>query len=131
MNVVLDASAVINTDSLDVIEAYTTPSVMKELKTLGARSLMDIIQIQNKLSIREPKESYLKKVREKAREVGSLRKLSETDLGVLALALEKSGEIYTDDYTLQNVAAHLDLKYRGVMRGEIKHKKRFKQAKKK
>ncbi len=123
---ILDASALINTDTLTEKEAHTTPSVIEELKTLDSKSLAEAAKTKGKLKVEKPTEKYLKKVKEKAKEVGSLRKLSQTDLEVLALTLQKKGEVNTDDYTMQNLAAHLELNYRGVSRGKIKRKRKFK-----
>ncbi len=126
---VLDASAVINSSSVDTgKDTYTTPSVLEELKGLEARSLGEVAKARDELKIISPKEECLKKVKEKAKEVGSFNHLSNTDLEVAALALEKEAEVITDDYTLQNLAAHLDLDYSGVVRGEIKKKRSFKQS---
>lgn len=129
MTKVLDAGAMINSDQLDIQEeAYTTPSVMEELKTLESRSLAETARLQDNLRIIKPREKYLKKVKKKAEEIGSLNHLSRTDKHVLALALEKNAEIVTDDYTLQNLAAHLEIDFQGVIRGEIKEKRRFKSS---
>lgn len=127
MTKILDAGAMINSDSIETEkDIYTTPSVMDELKDLKSSSLADVAKLQHDLDVLRPKEKYIKEVKGKAKEIGSLDHLSSTDLEVIALALEKDGEVVTDDYTMQNLAAHLDLDYEGVMRGEIKKKRRFK-----
>lgn len=124
---VLDAGAMINSDSVEEDEdIYTTPSVINELKDLKSSSLADVAILQSNMKTLNPKKKHLEKVEEKAKDVGSLSHLSDTDLEVLALALEKKGKIVTDDYTVQNLAAHLNLEYQGVMRGEIEKKRQFK-----
>lgn len=125
MSRVLDAGAMINSGSIDSEESYTTPSVMKELKTLESKSLAESAEIEGRLKVVEPSEESLEKVEKKAKEVGSLENLSETDLDVLALAFEENYKVVTDDYAVQNLAAHLELDYEGVIRGEIKEKRRF------
>lgn len=126
---ILDAGAMINSDSVEVDEGiYTTPSVINELKDLKSSSLAEVARLQSDLKSLNPKKKYLKEVEKKAKNIGSLSHLSNTDIEVLALALEKQGKIVTDDYTMQNLAAHLDLEYQGVMRGEIEKKRRFKQT---
>jgi len=125
---ILDASAIINTDSLQSKEKmYTTPSVMEELKKTESKSLGEAAITQGNLEVINPEKKYIEKIGEKAREVGSEENLSKTDIEVLALALQEKQKLVTDDYTMQNLAAHLGLEYEGLTRGEIKKKKKFKQ----
>lgn len=127
MTKILDASALINANSIQIEgEIYTTPSVMEELKELKAQSLAEIASLKGGLQVLRPKEESLEEVKGKAEDIGSTEHLSETDLDVVALALELNGTILTDDYTLQNLAAHLDIEYEGISRGEIKRKRTFK-----
>jgi UPF0271 protein len=69
-----------------------------------------------KLKVRLPKNSFLDKVKESAALVGDAFFLSETDLQVLALALELKTNGYspliaTDDYSIQNVANQIGIKF--------------------
>lgn len=127
MDKVLDASALINSNEVQLKDkAYTTPSVIKELKSRKSKSLAETTSIQEDLDVIRPKKHFLNKVKSKAKEVGSQNHLSDTDIDVIALALEKNCKISTDDYTIQNLAAHLNIPYEGVLRGEIKKKRIFK-----
>ncbi len=129
MTKILDAGAMINSDSIETDEEiYTTNSVINELKDLKSSSLADVARLQSDLKVLNPKQKYLERVKKKAKDIGSLNHLSDTDIEVLALALEKESKIVTDDYTVQNLAAHLDLEYQGIMRGEIKNKRKFKRS---
>ena len=73
------------------------------------------IAIKNgKLDLRAPTEQYRKKVKERANEIGDLFLLSETDIDLLAIALELKAQDYnpkivTDDYSMQNVAKRLNI----------------------
>jgi len=126
---ILDASAIINTDTLQSKEKmYTTPSVMKELKNIESKSLGEAAIAQGNLKVIKPSKKHIKKIKEKAREIGSDENLSKTDIEVLALALQEKQKLVTDDYTMQNLAAHLELEYEGLTRGEINKKKKFKQT---
>ena len=40
--------------------------------------------------------------------------MSETDLALVSLALERSALLITDDYRMQNVATILDIEWQGV-----------------
>lgn len=69
-----------------------------------------------KLKVRLPKKSFIDKVKEAAALVGDVFFLSETDLQVLALALELrthgySPLIATDDYSIQNVANQIGMEF--------------------
>jgi UPF0271 protein len=62
-----------------------------------------------KIKIKMPQEEYSNKIKVSASKVGDAYLLSETDLQLLALALELKSqgeypEIITDDYSIQNVA---------------------------
>jgi UPF0271 protein len=69
-----------------------------------------------KLRIRTPNDLFLSKVKTAATQVGDTLFLSETDLQLLALALElKTGGysplIITDDYSMQNVANQMGIEF--------------------
>ena len=62
-----------------------------------------------KVKIKIPQEEYSNKIKKAANKVGDSYLLSETDLQLLALALElktqgEQPKIITDDYSIQNVA---------------------------
>ena len=58
------------------------------------------------------------KVRGAAETTGDISRLSDTDIDVLALALELDAIILTDDYSIQNLARILHVKYQeGVESG--------------
>jgi len=126
MRIVLDSPAFINSSLFEIKRKYyTVREVLDELKDLRSKSLAETALISGKLVVREPEKNSVKRVLEKAKEIGSKEKLSETDIHVLALALDLSAMILTDDFTVQNTAAHLGIKFSGVLRGEIKTKKLF------
>ena len=69
-----------------------------------------------KVKIKMPKEEYLNKIKNAANKVGDSYLLSETDIQLLALALElkTQGEqprIITDDYSIQNVAKQNEIEF--------------------
>jgi UPF0271 protein len=78
-----------------------------------------------KLTVMRPKDSVFQDVQEASRKMGDMRYLSEADLQVLALALELKGRglspvIVTDDYSIQNVANKIDVKFTSLMTFGIK-----------
>lgn len=69
-----------------------------------------------KLKLKAPSPNSLDRVKKSSRDVGDLLFLSDVDLQVLALALELKNIgndplIATDDYSIQNVANQLGLKF--------------------
>jgi UPF0271 protein len=96
-------------------EQYTVPMVEKEV--LGD----SMIQVRfktaiesGKLKVRAPKKIFANKAKTSAKLVGDAFFLSETDMQVLALALElkamgHSPSIATDDYSIQNVANQMGI----------------------
>ena len=128
MATVLDAAAFINAEALFGRDEdfYTVRDVLEELRDVKSRSLADAALSAGKLRILEPEKKNVELVRKKAGLVGSAGRLSDADVKILALALELGARIITDDYTVQNLAAHLKLEYAGVMRGKIERKRVFK-----
>ncbi len=115
MYVVADASVFI-VGKLLKGEVITVPSVEQELKDLRSKIKFEIANVR----IEAATSDALRRAREAARETGDLPRLSETDLEVLAKAIEYGATLATDDYALQNVAVHLGLKVEPVAQRGIK-----------
>jgi len=102
------------------------PEVKKELIAGSMPWMRFNAAIENrKLTVRSPKNSVFQEIQEASRKVGDVRYLSEADLQVLALALELKGRglsplIVTDDYSIQNVANKIDVKFTSLMTFGIK-----------
>ena len=102
------------------------PEVKKELIAGSMPWMRFNAAIENrKLTVRSPKNSVFQEIQEASRKVGDMRYLSEADLQVLALALELKGRglsplIVTDDYSIQNVANKIDVKFTSLMTFGIK-----------
>jgi UPF0271 protein len=69
-----------------------------------------------KLKVKVPSEEFLSRVKASAITVGDSFFLSETDVQILALALELktagcSPQIVTDDYSIQNVATQMGIEF--------------------
>jgi UPF0271 protein len=91
-------------------ENYTTPLNVREVK--DAESKKALARYEAKLKVLEPGRESLDKVRKRAEELGE--RLSETDLAVVALALELGATVLSDDYGVLNVARSLGLEARSV-----------------
>jgi UPF0271 protein len=117
--VVLDTSAFIaGFDPLSIEgKHYTVPKVKDEITENSMSDVRFKIAVENgKLKVKVPDETSLRKIRASATVVGDTFFLSETDLQVLALALELKAEGYsplivTDDYSIQNVANQVGIEF--------------------
>jgi len=49
-----------------------------------------------------------------AKRSGDISGISETDLALVSLALERSAQLITDDYRMQNIATVLGIEWQGV-----------------
>ncbi|MCS7115254.1 MAG: ribonuclease VapC [Candidatus Bathyarchaeota archaeon] len=115
----LDTSAfVAGYDPLSITDGQcTVPAVKEEV----AENSMAWVRFKTalesgKLKVKMPENVFLEKVKTAAVTVGDWFFLSEADLQVLALALQLKAQGYiplvvTDDYSIQNVAKHLEIKY--------------------
>lgn len=93
------------------------PQVKEELRSnLLTRVRFETAVESGKLKIKAPSEKYLNKVKASASRIGDAFFLSETDIQLLALALEFKAfgyatQIVTDDYSIQNVATQLGIEF--------------------
>jgi UPF0271 protein len=82
------------------------------------------------LKLRVPKEGYVEKAREAAMKVGDYKFLSDVDIQLLALASELKSEGYdpailTDDYSIQNVAREMGVKFSPLATAGIRSEVRW------
>lgn len=112
MDCVLDTSALFSMQGLPSdARCFTTPGVLRELKKHGDKRAE---LWGDMLTVSEPTSSSLRKVREASSRTGDSTRLSPTDIEVLALALELNAQVFSDDYSLQNVAAYLGIPFRPI-----------------
>ncbi len=94
----------------------------------GQRAEVDRVAPERNLSIEAanlhwdlPSEISLRQATDLARGTGDIVGLSETDLSLLALAIEKNGRMHTDDYRLQNLCSAAGLDWLAVESDGISH----------
>lgn len=109
---VIDANVLIH-DNLPEGDLVTVPSVFDEIK--GRLACM-------KLSAMLPSREAVNKVRAAAENTGDVHDLSETDVQLVALALDRGLVLVTDDYSMQNVAEELGVKWEGAAKKGIREK---------
>jgi len=127
---ILDTSAILSGKpiSLDNAKMVTTPAVSNELKP-GGRDYRTFQLLQEKgLMIQSPSRLAENEVKETAKKTGDIDRLSSADIEVLALALDinknsnREAIILTDDYTIQNIASNLNIKFQGFSQEGIRKK---------
>jgi len=118
---VLDTSAILSGKSFG-IDAAIPPAVLREIKKGGVswRNLQYMKAAG--LEIIKPPANAIKIVKKFAEKTGDIASLSDVDIEVLALALHLRAMLLTDDYAMQNVAAEMGIKYRGIEQEGIKEK---------
>jgi UPF0271 protein len=131
---ILDTSAVLSGKPiiLDNAMMVTTPGISKELK-LGGRDYQTFqFLIEKGLTINAPSKESTDRINIVSSETGDIDRLSDVDKEILALALdinknkEKEAIIITDDYSIQNTAHVLNIKYENISQSGIT--KKFKWA---
>jgi UPF0271 protein len=96
-------------------EQVTTPKVEEELKSNSmARMRFQTAIESGKVKIIAPTDEFFSQAKISASKAGDVHVLSETDMQLLALALEYKSrgylpKIVTDDYSIQNVATRMGI----------------------
>ncbi|MFQ6051603.1 MAG: NOB1 family endonuclease [Candidatus Hydrothermarchaeota archaeon] len=121
---ILDSSVFFSDLPINLLSGkkITVPEVEEELRDDKRRLKLQIVR---DLEIRKPNERFIQEVTEVSKKTGDIRFLSETDISILALALEiKKDKLYpiilTDDYDIQNLSMELGIEYKKVARKGIK-----------
>jgi UPF0271 protein len=126
---VLDTSAFIAGFDPSTVEAelFSVPEVEQELTKAGLPKVRFDSAVQSKkLKVKQPEPVFLGKAREASKQVGDLLYLSETDIRILALAMQLKTEgrspiIVTDDYSIQNVTGKIGVNYSPLTTFGIKY----------
>ncbi len=98
----------------------TVPSVVEELRDENARTTMELMNVRVEPSL----PGFKKEVRSKAGITKDSEELSDTDVDILAKALEYSKReetiLVTDDFAVQNTAIQLGIKVMPAGQRKIK-----------
>lgn len=130
LTVLLDTSAfIMGYEASDVDEEhYTVPAVREELRRGDLPKLrLDTARRTGRLKVLSPEDRYVAEVEAAAAELGETGVLSTTDRELLALGLQLRAEgknpiVVSDDYSVQNVADRLGLRYRSLATPGIKRR---------
>lgn len=130
MKLILDSSAVLNNFQLNNFqlnnfqpgidnEIIVPDSVAHELKSdEGKEKLKTLLALGAELE--RPSEKFLMRTKDVAESIGELGRLSDTDLEVIALALEKKACVVSDDYSIENICSYAGIDFLPVSTKGIK-----------
>lgn len=117
---ILDTTALLSwiiPEGKNIVCTHVLSEVMDEL-TL---TVVDGYIKSGKIIIKDPEEKYILEAVKLARDTGDYVKLSETDIHIIALALEYHEEnedvvVVTDDYSIQNILSKKNIRFQGYFR---------------
>ncbi len=112
---ILDTNAIIAGIEL---KGAIPPAVMEEIRENTLRLKLEIAISQGDIRVISPSMESLNKVLREAEKTGD--ELSRADTEILALALDVSGILVTDDYAVQNIAKRLGIEFREMKEIGIK-----------
>jgi len=94
----------------------TTSLVYDEIKHIKKNhDAIGVLFETGRLKIRDPESESINFVIRKAQETGDFQQLSKEDISVLALCIELTGELISDDFAISNVAKNLGVKILPIM----------------
>jgi UPF0271 protein len=99
-------------------EAYVPPGIVGEVKRPDERERLETL-LATGLRVQAPRGDALARVEEAAGATGDRERLSGPDKELVALALDLGALLLSDDRSVQNVAKHLGIAYRGFAQSEI------------
>ncbi|BDB99043.1 NOB1 family endonuclease [Saccharolobus caldissimus] len=114
MHIVFDTSAFLAGLQLSLNRVYTTQEVIDEIKDNSSRFNLEISISTGKVIVMKPSPNS-NKIVNKTLEKLNERRLSRTDISVIALALDlRPSIVFTDDLSVQNVLKYLGIQYSSV-----------------
>jgi len=117
----LDTSAIIRSDlNFSEDNYFVTPNVLREVQDENIKLILNSAIKKGFVKIAEPANDSIQRVVDAATETGDVKFLSETDVEILAAALQGNLTIVTDDYAIQNVAKKLNLNYEPLVQEGIR-----------
>lgn len=127
---IIDTSAILSGKSINLENSImiSTSGVYDELKPGGRDYQIFQFLIEKGLTIQYPSKKSIDRIRNIANETGDIDRLSEADMEVLSLALDinkdgtKEAIILTDDYSIQNMAHTLNIKFESISQRGITKK---------
>jgi len=102
--------------------SYITSLIYSEIEHI--KKDHDAIQIlieTKRLMVCDPEHRFIITVNDAAKKSGDFPNLSHEDISAISLSLQLEAELVTDDFTISNVAKHLNIKVIPLMTSGIKN----------
>lgn len=118
---IIDASVFIYGYQIGEGEIVTVPGVVEEVKDVKSTTLFEQAQSAG-MRVEPAEQCYIDEVVKMAKKTGDMGVLSETDIHLLAKAVQyrdKDTYIITDDYAIQNVASRLGIQIKPIVQRKI------------
>ena len=127
---IIDTSAILSGKPINLENArfVTTPAISKEFSPGGRDYRNFQFLLEKGLDIFSPSQESINKIKETSKDTGDKDRLSSADIEILALAIDinkdasKEAIILTDDYSIQNVAHTLKIKFQNFSQKRITKK---------
>jgi UPF0271 protein len=108
------------------VEQHTVAAVLDEIKDRNARVRIDVALDVGNLKITEPTSQSRDRIISVSSQSGDISSISNTDIDVLALALDifssgRSCLIVTDDYAVQNISNQLGIRFKALTAKGIRY----------
>lgn len=119
---ILDTSAILSGKPLNFedVQLITTTKIEQEIKP-GGRDYQNYLYLKEKcLILKKPSKYSLEKIKETSEKTGDINRLSLFDIEILAIAHDENKQndaevvILTDDYSIQNLATYLKIKFQSI-----------------
>lgn len=127
---IIDTSAILSGKSLSFnnVQLITTTNIEKELNP-GGKDYKNFIYLkENFLIFKIPSKDSITQINNIIKKTGDIDRLSYVDREILAIALDENKQketevvILTDDYSIQNVATYLKIKFKSLNQDGITKK---------
>ena len=103
-------------------DCYTTSLVYDEIKHIKKnQEVLETLLETSRLKIRDPDPKFVEYAIKAAKKTGDYQQLSKQDISVIALCIDLSGQIITDDFAISNVVKNLGLKISPLMTEGIRY----------
>jgi UPF0271 protein len=114
MKYVLDTSAILSGKDFSAdFELFTSPKILDELKPGRMKRRLDYL-LESGLKVMSPSKEAIETVEDCAKKTGDSARVTDADIEILSLALELEATVLSDDYSIQNLASILNVKFQGI-----------------
>ncbi|MHA1519461.1 MAG: PIN domain-containing protein [Promethearchaeota archaeon] len=125
-----NANDIVESDDEKSVQFYTTPEIQTEAENNYQSSrIITVALAQNQLNVQSASDQSLKAIEKSANKSGDRGALSNPDLSILGLAYELKNDypkdriiLYSDDYSVQNTAAFLNIETKSLQKEGIQTK---------